>query len=47
MTSPLYVPGDEEGLLTRLLSTHPATDERVERLIERATAENGRTMIVR
>jgi heat shock protein HtpX len=35
MTSPLYVRGDEEGLLTRLLSTHPEMDERVERLVER------------
>lgn len=37
MTAPLYVHGDEEGLVTRLLSTHPSMDERVERLSERAS----------
>ncbi|WP_436906897.1 M48 family metallopeptidase [Halosimplex marinum] len=36
LLSPLYVNGEEEGPLTRMLSTHPATDERVERLRERA-----------
>jgi heat shock protein HtpX len=41
MTTPLYVHGDEEGRLTRLLSTHPAMDERVERLVERADRERG------
>ena len=34
--SPLYVRGDEEGWLTELLSSHPATDERVRRLEARA-----------
>lgn len=33
---PLYTRGDEEGSLGRVFSTHPATDERVERLAERA-----------
>ncbi len=36
MLSPLYVHGDEEGLLTRLLATHPPMDERVGRLLEMA-----------
>jgi heat shock protein HtpX len=34
--SPLYIHGDQEGLLTRLLATHPAMDERVERLVRMA-----------
>jgi heat shock protein HtpX len=48
LLSPLYVNGEEEGPLTRMLSTHPATDERVERLRQRADgggrvrAERGR-----
>ncbi|MEF8885503.1 MAG: M48 family metalloprotease [Haloarculaceae archaeon] len=37
--SQLYVRGDEDNTLLRLLSTHPATDERVERLREHATAQ--------
>ena len=36
LLSPLYVHGDEEGTLVRLLSTHPPMDERIERLIRRA-----------
>ena len=36
LLSPLYVHGDEEGLLTRLLATHPPMDERIERLIRKA-----------
>lgn len=39
LQSPLYVHGDEEGPLTRLLSTHPPMDERIERLVERARGE--------
>lgn len=35
LLSPLYIDGDEEGTLTRLLSTHPPMDERIERIIER------------
>lgn len=42
LLSPLYVHGDEEGLLTRLLATHPPLDERVERLV-RAANERGRS----
>lgn len=38
LLTPLYVRGDEEGWLTEMLSTHPATDERVRRLVERADA---------
>jgi heat shock protein HtpX len=36
LLSTLYVHGDDQGLLTRLLSTHPPLDDRVERLVERA-----------
>jgi len=38
LLSPLYVSGDEEGPL-RWLSTHPAVEDRVERLREQATAQ--------
>lgn len=41
LLSPLYVHGDEEGVLSRLLATHPPMDERVERLVRRAN-ESGR-----
>ncbi|QPV62042.1 M48 family metalloprotease [Halosimplex litoreum] len=41
LLSPLYVDGEEEGPLTRLLSTHPATDERVERLQAWAERDEG------
>jgi len=36
LRSQLYVRGEEDDVLLRLLSTHPATDERVERLREHA-----------
>jgi heat shock protein HtpX len=36
--SPLYIHGDEGGLLTRLLATHPRMEERIERLVRMATA---------
>ncbi|OLZ40904.1 peptidase M48 [Natrinema saccharevitans] len=36
LLAPLYVTTDDEDALTRLLSTHPSTDDRVERLLERA-----------
>lgn len=39
MTSPLYVHGDEDGVLTRLLSTHPDMGERIDRLVEQADRE--------
>jgi heat shock protein HtpX len=38
MASPLYVHSEEDRRLTRLLSTHPDMDERIERLVERADA---------
>lgn len=41
LRSSLYVRGDEDGTLTRLLSTHPGIDERVERLRERASRASG------
>jgi heat shock protein HtpX len=34
--SPLYVQGDEDGPMTRLLSTHPPMDERIDRLLAMA-----------
>lgn len=36
LLSPLSVRGDDEALFGRLLSTHPPTDDRVRRLVERA-----------
>ena len=39
LLSTLYVSGDEDGVLTRLLSTHPPMDDRIERLIERADGD--------
>lgn len=36
LLTPLYTRGDEQGQLTKILSTHPATDERIDRLLERA-----------
>jgi heat shock protein HtpX len=41
LLSTLYVSGDEEGVLTRLLSTHPPMDDRIERLVERADTGRG------
>lgn len=35
LLSTLYVQGDEDGLWTRLLSTHPPMDDRIQRLLER------------
>jgi len=37
--SPLYIHGDEEGSLIRLLSTHPPMDARIERLVRRANRD--------
>ena len=42
LLSPLYVHTDEDEW-TRLFSTHPSTDERIERLVERARSGRGRT----
>jgi heat shock protein HtpX len=38
LLSPLYTRGDEDGTLGRILSSHPAIDERIERLRRRARA---------
>ncbi|WP_254837779.1 M48 family metallopeptidase [Natronomonas marina] len=40
--SSLYVHGDQAGMLTRLLATHPPMDERVGRLVERANRQGRR-----
>lgn len=42
LLSPLYTRGDEEGSFGRVFSTHPATDERVQRLLERARGRHDR-----
>jgi len=39
LLSTLYVQGDEEGTLTRLLSTHPPMDDRIERLLDYAEGD--------
>ncbi|USZ68339.1 M48 family metalloprotease [Halorussus salilacus] len=46
LLAPLSVRGDEEGPVTRLLSTHPSMDERVERLLARAESEQTRVVNV-
>jgi heat shock protein HtpX len=38
LLSPLYTRGDEDGTLGQVFSTHPAVNERIERLRERARA---------
>jgi heat shock protein HtpX len=42
LLSPLYTRGDEDGTLGEVLSTHPAIDERIDRLRERARASDSR-----
>jgi heat shock protein HtpX len=42
LLSPLYTRGDEDGTLGEVLSTHPAIDERIDRLRERARASDPR-----
>lgn len=42
LLSPLYVHTEDEDPWTRLLSTHPSTDDRIERLLEQARAASGR-----
>ncbi|MFC7165112.1 M48 family metallopeptidase [Halospeciosus flavus] len=39
LLSPLYVSGEEENALSRMLSTHPSMDDRIERLVEKAEGE--------
>ncbi|GAB3674784.1 M48 family metallopeptidase [Halopiger thermotolerans] len=41
LLSPLYVHTDEEETWTRLFSTHPSTDDRIERLVDRARESGG------
>jgi len=41
LLSPLYIHGDEEGSLSRLLATHPPMRDRVERLLDRADSLSG------
>ena len=36
LLAPLYVHGEDDSALSRLLSTHPPMDERIDRLVERA-----------
>ncbi len=36
LLTPLYVHGEDDNALSRLLSTHPPMDERIDRLVERA-----------
>ncbi|WP_254279440.1 M48 family metallopeptidase [Haloarcula marina] len=38
--TPLYVHGDDDGPLARLLSTHPPMDERIGRLLDRARRQS-------
>ncbi|AQL43781.1 peptidase M48 [Halorientalis sp. IM1011] len=42
LLSPLYTRGDEDGTLGEILSTHPAVDERIERLREHARTSDQR-----
>lgn len=42
LLSTLYVHTEDDDRWTRLLSTHPSTDDRIERLLERARAPAGR-----
>jgi len=42
LLSPLYTRGDEDGTLGEVLSTHPAIDQRIDRLRERARASDPR-----
>jgi heat shock protein HtpX len=49
--SPLYIHGDEAGLLTRLLATHPPMEDRIQRLVrtadERAAPRQSRRVVRR
>jgi heat shock protein HtpX len=44
LLSMLYIHGEEEGTLTRLLASHPPMDDRIERLARRAEERRGRTV---
>ncbi|MFC6989358.1 M48 family metallopeptidase [Haloplanus sp. GCM10025708] len=41
LLSMLYIHGEEEGTLTRLLASHPPMEERIERLADRAEERRG------
>lgn len=41
LLSTLYVRGDENGVFTRLLSTHPPMDDRIERIVSRTDRKEG------
>ncbi|WP_222920471.1 M48 family metalloprotease [Natrinema sp. SYSU A 869] len=43
LLAPLYVHTDDDETWQRLLSTHPSTDDRIERLLERARTARSRT----
>ncbi|UPV99698.1 M48 family metalloprotease [Halorussus gelatinilyticus] len=45
LSSPLYVHSEERAEVTRLLSTHPEMDERIDRLVERSDRERGAVSI--
>lgn len=45
LLSPLYTHGDETGTLTRMLSTHPPIEERIERLRQQAEQHGHRIEI--
>lgn len=45
LRSPLSVRGDEEGWLSRVLSTHPPMDDRVARLVERGRRSGRRVPV--
>lgn len=47
LLSPLYTHGDEDNGLGRLFSTHPTTDDRVERLLASARAAQQRVTVSR
>ncbi|MFB6122370.1 MAG: M48 family metallopeptidase [Haloferacaceae archaeon] len=44
LLSMLYIHGEEEGTLTRLLASHPPMDERIDRLADRAEERRGRAV---
>ncbi|WP_265111777.1 M48 family metallopeptidase [Halosolutus halophilus] len=43
LLSPLYVHTDDEEVRTRLFETHPPTDDRIRRLVDRERERRGRT----
>lgn len=47
LLTPLYTQGDEESSFGRIFSTHPATEDRVERLVQRSRRQSTRAVRVR